>query len=246
MLRADILRGGDDISTRFPGYIRLLADGWAMVTGTTLTEREADASIRSEVDFFRDLSREFEWKVYSWDRPSDLKDRLLRHGFTEGDEEAIMVFNLAQGLGKWSVDFPHTAIKVSTDAHLEDYRSVERQLEADHSYLDEVIDSLRRGSTDAMAYLVYVDGQPVSIARLHCHAGSPFGGCFGGSTLPEFRRMGCYRALLSVRAREAIRLGAEYLQVDSLPTSRPILERLGFEQIGSTWPFKLSRAALSR
>jgi len=41
---------------------------------------------------------------------------------------------------------------------------------------------------------------------------------------------------LAARARDAIALGAKFLLVDALPTSRPILERLGFEQLAQTWP----------
>ena len=31
-------------------------------------------------------------------------------------------------------------------------------------------------------------------------------------------------------------LGARYLSVDALPTSRPILERLGFVRLTDSWP----------
>jgi GNAT superfamily N-acetyltransferase len=166
-----------------------------------------------------------------------LRDRLTRHGFQEGDEEAIMVFDLARSLDGWPTEGRPVAIHTTTEQHLEDYLTVERRLGHDQSYLPEVMDALERSSTDAMAYVAYVDERPVGISRLHCHEGSPFGGCFGGSVLPEFRKQGCYGAMLLARAQQAIRLGVQYLQVDSLPTSRPILERLGFEQIGSTWPF---------
>ena len=30
--------------------------------------------------------------------------------------------------------------------------------------------------------------------------------------------------------------GAKYFQLDALPTSRPILERLGFQWLTDTWP----------
>lgn len=46
--------------------------------------------------------------------------------------------------------------------------------------------------------------------------------------LPEYRGRGVYRSLVSKRARDAVDFGAQYLQVDALPTSRPILERLEF------------------
>ena len=47
--------------------------------------------------------------------------------------------------------------------------------------------------------------------------------------------------MVAARARDAVRLGAEYLIVDALPTSRPILERLGFVHLTDTWPCTLRR-----
>jgi hypothetical protein len=41
---------------------------------------------------------------------------------------------------------------------------------------------------------------------------------------------------VAARARDARAFGARYLIVDALPTSRPILERLGFQWLTDTWP----------
>ena len=58
--------------------------------------------------------------------------------------------------------------------------------------------------------------------------GVEFAGLFGGVTLPEFRGRGLYRATVARRAELARERGYRWLYVDALPTSRPILERLGF------------------
>jgi hypothetical protein len=50
-----------------------------------------------------------------------------------------------------------------------------------------------------------------------------------------------YRATVAARGLDAVKSGARYLIVDALPTSRPILERLGFVQVTYTWPCKLER-----
>jgi GNAT superfamily N-acetyltransferase len=239
--QAEVLRDSAGSCTEFPGYKRMVCRDWAMVTGSTLSEDTVTEAIQSEVRFFRDLGREFEWKVYSWDTPATLGSELKVHGFTEGDEEAIMIFDLTRDFSHFCQS-EHRTVRVTTDEHLTDYRWVENHLGSERSFLNEVIDSLRRGSTDSMGFVAYSDDQPVSIARLNCHEGSVFGGCYGGSTLPEFQRKGYYRSLLLARALVAKSLGIQYLQVDSLPTSRPILEKVGFEQIGSTWPFTWSPA----
>ena len=55
----------------------------------------------------------------------------------------------------------------------------------------------------------------------------------GAITLPEYRGRGCYRALLRARWDEAVRLGAPALVVHAQETSRPILERCGFERVAT-------------
>ena len=82
-----------------------------------------------------------------------------------------------------------------------------------------------------------MDGDtPVSVARLLSAAGSHFGGLYGGGTIESHRGRGFYRKLIAARARDALHVGARYLIVDALPTSRPILEALGFEHLTDTWP----------
>jgi low temperature requirement protein LtrA len=66
-------------------------------------------------------------------------------------------------------------------------------------------------------------------------------GLYGGATLPEYRGRGLYRATVAKRAALARERGYRYLQVDALPTSRPILERTGFVQLTTTTPYLVSR-----
>ena len=57
--------------------------------------------------------------------------------------------------------------------------------------------------------------------------GTEFAGIWGGSTLPEFRGRGIYRALVAARARSAIARGVRFIHSDCTDMSRPILERSG-------------------
>ena len=58
-----------------------------------------------------------------------------------------------------------------------------------------------------------------------------------GVTLPEFRGRGLYRATVAKRAELARARGYRWLYSDALPTSRPILERVGFVKLTTTRPF---------
>jgi predicted acetyltransferase len=53
---------------------------------------------------------------------------------------------------------------------------------------------------------------------------------FGG-THPDWRGRGAYRALVRARWDEAARRGVPVLATHARPTSRPILERLGFRTL---------------
>ena len=54
---------------------------------------------------------------------------------------------------------------------------------------------------------------------------------FGGSTLPEARGRGAYRALVAARWEDAVARGTPVLVTQASPMSRPILGRLGFREV---------------
>jgi GNAT superfamily N-acetyltransferase len=81
--------------------------------------------------------------------------------------------------------------------------------------------------------VAYDAGAPVSSGRLELAPGKVFAGLYGGGTVPNHQGRGVYRALVAARATEARRRGHRYLTVDARETSRPILERLGFEALAT-------------
>jgi hypothetical protein len=78
-------------------------------------------------------------------------------------------------------------------------------------------------------FAVWIDGRMASVGRgVYTRAG-----CYlmGGSTAEWARGRGAYRATVRARWDEAVRRGTPALAVGAGPMSRPILERLGFEQV---------------
>ena len=82
-------------------------------------------------------------------------------------------------------------------------------------------------------------GRVVSYAVIRLTEGTEFAGLWGGSTLPEWRHRGLYRALVSHRASVALAQGYPYARVDTSPDSRPILTGLGLVKVEGTRPFVL-------
>lgn len=87
----------------------------------------------------------------------------------------------------------------------------------------------RRRHRPGGEWLAYLDGEAVAYGG--AIAGPRGLYLAGGATLPEARGRGCYRALIHARWREAVRLGTPALVVHAQETSRPILERCGFERL---------------
>ena len=78
-------------------------------------------------------------------------------------------------------------------------------------------------------FAAWLDGRMASVGRaVYTRAGAYL---FGGSTAEWARGRGAYRAIVRARWDEAVRRGTPALAVGAGPMSRPILERLGFEQV---------------
>jgi GNAT superfamily N-acetyltransferase len=222
--------------------------GWSGIAWSDLDSGSADEAIADQVRFFRDRGEEFEWKLYSYDRPADLGERLLAAGFAGEDEESVMMAEAA-GLVDGSPDPPGTGLRggvrlvpVTDEAGIGRMIDVhDRVFGTDHSRLRASLIAQLAGSPQSTAMIVAMAGdEPVSSARIDFYAGTEFAGLFGGGTLPQWRGRGIYRALVAYRARLATARGYRYLQVDASAESRPILERLGFACLAMTTPYTWS------
>jgi GNAT superfamily N-acetyltransferase len=66
-------------------------------------------------------------------------------------------------------------------------------------------------------------------------------GLLSGSVAPQHRRHGFYRTLVTARLTHAVDSGARHAFVQTLPTSRPLYESLGF-RLAETWTYLMSAA----
>jgi len=99
--------------------------------------------------------------------------------------------------------------------------------------LDELLraaeDSLTADGRDGATFLAYVDERPVARATaMYTDHGVLL---FGAATLPDARGRGAYRALVRARWDVAVRRGTPVLVTHAGAMSRPILRRLGFDEI---------------
>ncbi len=66
-----------------PEVVRLIDTSEALegvIIYSRLDEANAQEVIREQVGYFESIGQSFEWKVFDYDRPPDLKDRLASYG----------------------------------------------------------------------------------------------------------------------------------------------------------------------
>ncbi|MCI4361996.1 MAG: GNAT family N-acetyltransferase [Thermoplasmata archaeon] len=203
----------------------------AWIAYSDLTETEAGDRVRAEAAWARSTGTELEWKLYGHDGPPTLSELLRANGFAPDPSETLMVYDLTAGRPLPSVGGGVHVRRVEDAAGLEVAAAVSRSAFAPGPGwdLDDYLPHL--GTPSFEAFLAEVDGRPVSAGRLELPAGRSFASLWGGGTAPGFRGRGVYRALVAARAELASTRGYRYLTVDARESSRPILDRLGFQPV---------------
>ncbi|MEP6630828.1 MAG: GNAT family N-acetyltransferase, partial [Lapillicoccus sp.] len=211
------------------------------VTWSDLGGADVDAAIQAEVAAFAAAGRRWEWKLYSYDRPATLAERLRAHGLVPDEVEALMIapisdldLHVARPRG---VD----VVQVSDEAGVTDLVRVHDQaFGGDHSAMGRsILADLTDRPGAGEAFVAYAGATPVSAGRVSFHVGTDFASLWGGGTIREWRGRGVFRSLVSHRAARAAACGFRYVQVDASADSRPILRRLGFVEMAKTTPYTL-------
>jgi hypothetical protein len=219
------------------------ADGEGSVIYSQLAESRVEAAIDEQVAYFEGVGQEFEWKVFDYDSPPDLKERLAARGFEVEDPDAIMVLDLDEASETLFRPSTQGVRRITDPERVADVMAVEDAVwDGDYSALGRSLaHTLAHHPHLLSVYVAYVDEVPASAGWILFREHSQFGSLWGGSTLSEYRGRGLYTALLGTRAREACERGVRYLTVDASPMSRPILERFGFEVIAFAHACKWKR-----
>jgi ribosomal protein S18 acetylase RimI-like enzyme len=212
---------------------------------------DLDALIDATVRHFRDDTEvaSFEWKSRGHDLPAHLGERLVAHGLVAEPVETVMI-------GEASL----LAVDVPLEDTAEGPVVVRRIVAGDAAEADltrmiaaqdavfgtgrgpSVASSLAELEADtAEFWIAEVGDRVVCAGRLTPVEGTDFAGIWGGSTHPDFRGRGIYRALVSARARSAIERGVRYIHSDCTDMSRPILERSGLRPVTTTTPYVWTR-----
>lgn len=191
---------------------------------------DAVAAVAEQAAYARDAGLELEWKLYDHDRPAGLAAILGRAGFVAAESETLMALDLqVDSPGAVAASVDGVDVRRVVDANgVDDFVSVTTAAfgRNDYSKASAYVRSLQ--DLTVQLFVAYRGGRPVASGRLNLPEGRVFASMWGGSTVPDQRGLGIYRALVARRADEARRLGYRYLTTDARETSRPILQRVGF------------------
>lgn len=223
-----------------PGYRREEAEAYVRmidergefnyISYSELDATNVDAAILDAQRYFARLDQAFEWKWYSHDRPSDLRERLKGHGFDIGEEEAIMALDLSEA-PEWPAGNPAIELaRIEDPLRVSEVTAIHEAVWGEDAspYTNALAERLRNRPDSLGLFVAYLDGKPVSASRMEFPSHSPFASLWGGATLKEYRGLGLYTAMLARRATEAKLRGYRFLTIDAGPMSRPIVEKRGF------------------
>jgi acetyltransferase (GNAT) family protein len=165
-------------------------------------------------------------------RPPDLVDRLVELGLVPDDEPFAV--------GMVLTDLPPepppgvTARAVETFEEYQIANQIMREafgMSPEHIVREQERDAERWRDRQAssITFLAFINGEPAAAANgTMADAGAIL---FGGATRRELRGKGAYRALIRARWDEAARHGKAALVTQAGHMSRPILRRLGFQEV---------------
>jgi GNAT superfamily N-acetyltransferase len=234
--------GTGSVITATPHVVRWSAQGgsgWSEIAWSNLDEAHVDAAIAEQIEYFSSRGLPFAWRVYDADQPTDLGSRLERAGFERAYASELMVAEVD--------DIPQeptlpAGVTLSFD---NDELGIGRLIEvhetvfgSDHSALRRSLLTQFENSPQLRELVVAIaDGKPVSSSRIEFLPERQFASLWGGSTVPEWRGKGLFRAMVSYRASVAAQRGYPYLYVTASSESRPILDRMSFASLGSVFTY---------
>ncbi len=232
--RIQVDRDGPIVRWLFPHGGLIAYEDLGGLDGAALNE-----FIGRQVRHFADLGKRVEWKLHGHDLPTDLADRLRAAGFVPQELEAVVIARAEAIAAPALMPAGVTLREATSRADFDRIAAFEKGIWGeDHADLADMFESERVADPESMSIIVAEAGDEVVCAAwIRFERGTDFATLWGGATLPEWRRQGIYRATVAHRANLAADRGFRFLQVDSSPDSRPILERLGFVTVTTTTPY---------
>ncbi len=219
------------------GYVVGISAGgpWTQVNRIRLDAHRVGAAVEDVRTLMREQAKTVgSWWVSDWTTPADIEKRLLALGLRiVPDDYDLGALALLEEPPPGPPE-----IDVQRVASADDYVSAVRAsweafaTPAEHRSPVATLASLfeaKRAAGVMGAYIARLDDEIVGTAFAEFSARGAL--LAGGSTLPEYRGRGAYRALVRARWDDAVERGTPALVVSAGAMAEPILKRLGFVEV---------------
>lgn len=231
-------------SVRIIGPDRYSASNCVLWTGLSSTSdfgtHQTVDAINTEIERFKSIRHDFEWKYLDYDAPQDLPDLLVKQGFKAAPGELVMALCLEKNPTlplSYRSTLPAYLKRVVDRQGIEDVRRVQSSVYGESfEWLPHHLTREIESEPESLSvFAAYVGNEPVAAAWIRYR--HPYATLHGGSTLKGYRGAGIYRALLALRTREAQMRGVKTLFADVSERSRSVLEKRGFSVLARTTPY---------
>ena len=213
--------------------------GMSSIAYSQLERYNADAIISEQLEYFQEQGKSFTWKVYEHDPFQELKAHLLAHGFHEDEPYPVMVLDDRAEQAGLSAPVTADVRRLVWVDQLDEVAEVEAQVwGGDFSWLRQRLGGWLSSPGYLSVYVGYVQDQPACAGWIVFHPESHFASLFGGSTLPAYRGLGLYKAVLAARLQEARTRGRQYLLLEPSAMNQSIVSRYGFEVLTTCQEFE--------
>ncbi len=230
-----------------PTLTRLVVASRSFVLWSPIDPVDLPGAIEQEKLRAQSYSRSLVWKLYSHDARPDLSSALADAGLHPRPHETLLLYDLARGVPDTPAPDDLRVEQVRDDDQFRDYASVDRAAFGGGPKPSSAPAPKRPVDPRIALFLAYVNGTPASIGRAEHETGQALAGLFGGGTAPTFQRRGIYRQLVRTRLEWSRARGARAVFTEAVDTtSRPILERLGFEAVSGIESWTWDRVAVDR
>lgn len=216
------------------------APGMNFVSFTFASDHELDRVIDEQLEYFIPMDQPFTWKVYEHDQRPRLEEKLIARGFVHDDSDPgqVMVLDVDSAA-------PHLLQPVSADIRRiygpEGLKDVVYVLDKvygnDNAWVYDRLGGHLEIPGYLSVYLAYVDDRPASVAWTYFPRGY-FAMLFAGSTISEFRKLGLYTGLLSIRLQEIRERDYRIAVVEAGSMSRPIVAKHGFQHLTTMYDYE--------
>jgi hypothetical protein len=221
--------GGTHVIRSSPRYTLFADRGttYAAVEAIRLRESELAEAI-ADVNAFL---HETDTMIASWwftERSTPDEDTCLAAGLVKDDSDYLHAAMLL------TREPPRSELEARALANVDEYVEARRLMQSAFANPNfrEKTDAELAGEYEQerdTLFAAWVDGRMASVGRASFASVGVF--LSGGATLAWARGRGAYRAVVRARWDAAVERGTPVLAVGAGPMSRPILERLGFEQV---------------